>query len=221
METSEAIRTRRSTRAFLPQPVPREAIERVLEVSRWAPSGRNRQPWRVTVAAGTARDALVARILERARRAPCRDRHHAGRVARGASPLASACARCSRGLREAMGISLWEFLMGGSYGFYGAPVVVAISSVSSGHAGAEVAPFVTTLLVGRARPGPGHRLAGDTAGLSGDHPRGAEHPGGAQTGRGPGAGVCRSRLPGQRLSHRAGGGGIVYALGGIRRLKGT
>ncbi len=146
MDTCEAIRTRRSTRAFLPQPVPREVIERVLEVSRWAPSGRNRQPWQVTVAAGTARDALVARILERAR-----ERHVEIGAMQAESPEVQAHWQRLREMferaAEAMGISLWEFLMAGSYGFYGAPVVIAISSVSSGHAGAEVAPFITTLLL--------------------------------------------------------------------------
>ncbi len=36
-----------STREFTDDPVPREAIERVLDNARFAPSGGNRQPWRV------------------------------------------------------------------------------------------------------------------------------------------------------------------------------
>ncbi len=146
MNTCEAIRTRRSVRAFLRQPVPREVIERVLEVSRWAPSGRNRQPWRVTVATGAPRDALVARILERAR-----ERHAEIGTGQGEPPEVQAGWQELRALFEeaaqAMGISLWEFLMAGSYGFYGAPVILIVSSVSGGHAGAEVAPFISTLLL--------------------------------------------------------------------------
>ncbi len=38
-----------STRRFTDQPVPREVIERVLDNARFAPSGGNRQGWRVVV----------------------------------------------------------------------------------------------------------------------------------------------------------------------------
>lgn len=38
-----------STRRFTDQPVPREVIERVLDSARFAPSGGNRQGWRVVV----------------------------------------------------------------------------------------------------------------------------------------------------------------------------
>ena len=42
----EAIRSRRSVRKYLPDPVPPEALEALLEAARWAPSGLNNQPWR-------------------------------------------------------------------------------------------------------------------------------------------------------------------------------
>src|SRR5262249_32618974 len=38
-----------STRRFTEDPVPREALERVLDNARFAPSGGNRQGWRVIV----------------------------------------------------------------------------------------------------------------------------------------------------------------------------
>jgi len=41
---------RRSTRKYLPAPVPREALERCLEAARLAPSACNSQPWRFIVA---------------------------------------------------------------------------------------------------------------------------------------------------------------------------
>ncbi|HDQ93504.1 MAG TPA: nitroreductase, partial [Synergistetes bacterium] len=40
---------RRSVRNFLPDPVPREAIERCLEAARLAPSACNSQPWKFLV----------------------------------------------------------------------------------------------------------------------------------------------------------------------------
>jgi nitroreductase len=53
-----AITSRRSIRAFLPTPVPRETIERILEVASRAPSGTNTQPWKVHVLTGAAKAAL-------------------------------------------------------------------------------------------------------------------------------------------------------------------
>lgn len=58
----EAIETRRSMRRFLPRPVPRETVERVLEVASRAPSGVNIQPWRVYVLGGE-RKALLSEAL--------------------------------------------------------------------------------------------------------------------------------------------------------------
>jgi nitroreductase len=40
----ELARTRRSVRDFLPDPVPAEVIDQLLEAARWAPSGYNLQP---------------------------------------------------------------------------------------------------------------------------------------------------------------------------------
>jgi nitroreductase len=58
-----AITSRRSVRAFLPTPVPRETIEQILAVASRAPSGVNTQPWKVTVLTGAAKDALSKKIL--------------------------------------------------------------------------------------------------------------------------------------------------------------
>lgn len=60
---AEAIRSRRSVRAFLPTPVPRETVERILDIARQAPNGSNIQPWHVQVVAGSHRDRLVQAIL--------------------------------------------------------------------------------------------------------------------------------------------------------------
>ena len=58
----EAVRTRRSVRAFTAEPVARETVEFILEVASRAPSGSNIQPWKVHVVAGAARDALAAEL---------------------------------------------------------------------------------------------------------------------------------------------------------------
>ncbi len=48
-ELYEAMRYAPSTRRFTDQPVPRDVLERVLDNARFAPSGGNRQGWRVIV----------------------------------------------------------------------------------------------------------------------------------------------------------------------------
>jgi nitroreductase len=58
-----AIASRRSIRAFLPTPVPRQTIEDILAVATRAPSGVNTQPWKVTVLTGAAKEDLSRRVL--------------------------------------------------------------------------------------------------------------------------------------------------------------
>lgn len=66
-----AIVSRQSIRAFLPKPVPRETVERILAAASHAPSGSNMQPWKVRVVAGAVKDRLIEAVtLE----------HDAGRV---------------------------------------------------------------------------------------------------------------------------------------------
>ncbi|MCQ5362804.1 MAG: nitroreductase [Candidatus Verstraetearchaeota archaeon] len=49
MDALEAIITRRSVRSYMPDPVPREVLERILEAGRLAPSAMNLQPWHFIV----------------------------------------------------------------------------------------------------------------------------------------------------------------------------
>jgi len=63
MHVDEAILSRRSARAFLPDPVPRALLDEILAVAARAPSGTNIQPWKVHVVAGETRDRLVAEVL--------------------------------------------------------------------------------------------------------------------------------------------------------------
>jgi len=58
----QAITSRMSTRAFLPQAVDRRIIMHLLEVASRAPSGTNTQPWKVYVLQGASRDALVSQV---------------------------------------------------------------------------------------------------------------------------------------------------------------
>jgi nitroreductase len=49
MELYDAIRARRSVRAFEDRPVPRDVLDRLLEAARQAPSANNAMPWRFVV----------------------------------------------------------------------------------------------------------------------------------------------------------------------------
>ncbi|HZY19433.1 MAG TPA: nitroreductase [Ramlibacter sp.] len=59
---ADAIGSRFSARAFLPTSVPREVLQRVLELAARAPSGTNTQPWRVYVLQGRSREELVRQV---------------------------------------------------------------------------------------------------------------------------------------------------------------
>jgi nitroreductase len=60
VEFCEVIETRRSVRAYRPDPVPDSVLDLILEAARIAPSGSNRQPWRfIVVSDAQARKELV------------------------------------------------------------------------------------------------------------------------------------------------------------------
>ena len=61
-----AIASRRSVRAFLDTPVPRETVEDILSVARHAPSGTNMQPWRAYVASGDTLGRLTQATVKAA-----------------------------------------------------------------------------------------------------------------------------------------------------------
>lgn len=62
MNVCEALRQRKSTRAFLDKPVSREKIIDILKAARHAPSGTNAQPWQVAVVTGAKKEELAAKL---------------------------------------------------------------------------------------------------------------------------------------------------------------
>ncbi len=67
MELLEGIETRRSFRAFKSTPIPKEIVERILEVSSKSPSYTNTQPWEVAVISGSKKEKLSKILYEMAR----------------------------------------------------------------------------------------------------------------------------------------------------------
>ena len=49
MDVYECIRSRVAVKNFTPVPVPERVVKKILRAGRWAPSQRNRQPWRFIV----------------------------------------------------------------------------------------------------------------------------------------------------------------------------
>lgn len=59
---ADIIQERRSIRAFLRKPLPRELLEKVFELASWAPSNCNTQPWQVHVVSGVPLETLRSEI---------------------------------------------------------------------------------------------------------------------------------------------------------------
>jgi nitroreductase len=74
MDVEDAIRTRRTHNAFAPDPLPRELIDELLELARWAPNHHLTNPWRFRVlgpeALGRLKQAAGPEAASKLDRAP-------------------------------------------------------------------------------------------------------------------------------------------------------
>ena len=59
MDVEKAIRTRRTHKAFGPQPVPAEVLDGLFEMARWAPNHHLTNPWRFRVLGERSRERLM------------------------------------------------------------------------------------------------------------------------------------------------------------------
>lgn len=59
MNVQDALKARKSVRAYLDKPVTHESILRILDAARWAPSGTNTQPWEVYVVQGDTKSQII------------------------------------------------------------------------------------------------------------------------------------------------------------------
>ena len=67
MELLEAIKSRKSIRAFKSDQVPREVLTELLDVARWVPSGTNTQPWEFIVLTEKILDEFSYTMVEKVR----------------------------------------------------------------------------------------------------------------------------------------------------------
>ena len=127
MDLMEAMKERRSTRAFLEKTVARETLEYLLHLATQAPSAINLQPWELTVVSGEEKKRLSRVLVKRMkeRNISC------GPGAK--NPLSEAFMERQRGLLNTIQPHLPEdtvfqnFINEGSCNFYGAPTAVIIS----------------------------------------------------------------------------------------------
>jgi nitroreductase len=60
VDVETAIRTRRTHKAYAPEPVPRDELEALLDLARWAPNHHLTAPWRFRVVGPKALERLKA-----------------------------------------------------------------------------------------------------------------------------------------------------------------
>ncbi len=127
MDLLEAIKERKSQRAFKPDPVSREKIEEILRLSIHAPSAINLQPWEFIVVTGEEKERLSRALLKayKEKQIACSP----GNVKplpktygkRGAQTL-----QLMKPFFDEMKMDVNEYINEGSCKFYGAPVALLL-----------------------------------------------------------------------------------------------
>ena len=127
MELCQAVRERRSIRAFKPAPISREVIEEILKLTIHAPSAINIQPWEFFVVIGEEKERLSRKLTKayKEKQISCSP----GAVKplpltysqRGVATLES-----MKPHLEQIGVTFEQFINEGSCNFYGAPVAIII-----------------------------------------------------------------------------------------------
>ncbi len=127
METIEAIKHRKSIRAYTEQPVKRQDIEQILTCASQAPSGVNSQPWHVAVLEGQTKMAITEALIAARRADEISIPDYEYYPTDWQEPYNSRRIECGRALYKALGIQrkdreskqqAWE----NNYRFFGAPV---------------------------------------------------------------------------------------------------
>ena len=61
----EAMKTLKAVRKLRPDPIPNDVMHRVLEAATWAPTGGNRQPWRIVLVKDRAKKQRLGELYTR------------------------------------------------------------------------------------------------------------------------------------------------------------
>jgi nitroreductase len=127
MELLEALRTRRSVRAFRDEPISKAALQTLLRDASRAPSAINMQPWEVHMVLNEERKRLSQKLIRSYRE------RGLGCAPSSAKPLPERfmergrqCATDMTPLIRLMDRDFSEYINEGSLNFYGAPAVALI-----------------------------------------------------------------------------------------------
>lgn len=127
MELWQAIRERKSIRAYKHDPIPKETIEEILRLTTHAPSAINLQPWEFIVVTGEEKERLSRKLIKayKEKQISCSP----GNV----KPLPETYRQRGIASSESMepylkqiGVPFKQFTNEGSCNFYGAPVAIII-----------------------------------------------------------------------------------------------
>ena len=127
MHIDQALRERRSVRAFRPDPVPRALVEEILEAASRAPSGTNIQPWKVHVVAGETRARLEREVLAHRDTQPADDGAEFARHSKRKEPYTTRMRKLGKDMYTLLGVpkgdpaANWA-QWGRNYQFFDAPV---------------------------------------------------------------------------------------------------
>lgn len=129
MNITQAIKERRSVRAFLDKKVSVEVINRMLDAARYAPSGANSQPWQVAVVTGKTKEKIGNALLAAFRSGEKEQRDYEYYPAKWSEPYKKRRIACGMQLYETLGIdrrdrdgrmAQWE----ANYRGFDAPVIL-------------------------------------------------------------------------------------------------
>jgi len=67
MDALEVLKKRRSVREYLDQEIPKDVLEKIIEIARFAPTARNVQPWEFVVITQTGMLKKFSELAENAR----------------------------------------------------------------------------------------------------------------------------------------------------------
>jgi nitroreductase len=154
MQFVEAVRARRSVRAFRPDPVPTEIIIELLELASLAPSGTNIQPWKVHVVTGATRERLEREVLAHRETQPADGKAEFPRISKRKEPYLSRMRALGRDMYGRIGIprgdeaASWR-QWGRNYSFFDAPagLIFTIDKDLDVMSYADVGMFMQTFML--------------------------------------------------------------------------
>lgn len=130
MDIIKVIHDRKSSRAFLPKPIPKDAIGKILDAARWAPSWANTQPWEFLVVSGETLEKIGKEFCRRIAQG-VKDNPDIPMPREWDEPYKSRYVQVGKGLFETVGIARDDKAARVEhyqkmYFFFGAPAVIYI-----------------------------------------------------------------------------------------------